>query len=68
MLLLITNRSDNRETNRSAMESTGVSTPPGILPMVEGIVRRRWRRSRTDAQDDVDALWIHVDPLDEVVS
>jgi len=47
-----------------AMESTGVYTLPGILPMVGGMVRRRWQRSRTNAKDDPDVLLIHFDPLD----
>jgi hypothetical protein len=49
----------------AARESPGVYTPPGILPMVGGIVCRRWHRRRTDAKDDANMLLIYVDPFDQ---
>jgi len=47
-----------------AMESSGVYTPPPMLPIGGGIVRRGWKRGRTDAKDDADLLLIDLNPFD----
>src|SRR5215831_8260365 len=48
-----------------AMESTGVYTPPPMLPIGGDILRRRRKRGRTDAKDDADLLSIHLNPFDQ---
>ena len=48
-----------------AMESTGVFTPPPMVPIGGGIVRRGRKRGRTEAEDDADLLSIHLNPFDQ---
>ena len=48
-----------------AMESTGVYTPPTILPSVGGILRRARRPGRADAEDHTDVPLIHLNPFDQ---
>jgi hypothetical protein len=47
-----------------AFEATGVYTPPPILPIGGGIVRRGRKRSRTDTKNDADLLLIDLNPFD----
>jgi hypothetical protein len=48
-----------------AMESTGVFTPPPMLPIVRAFLWRGRRPGRADAEDDTDLLLIHLDPFDQ---
>src|SRR5207248_1562868 len=47
-----------------AMESTGVYTPPTMLPMVGGVVRRGGSQGGTESKDDTDLLLINLNPFD----
>ena len=53
------------ECQMVAMESTGVYTPPPMLPIGGDILRRGWKGGRTDAKDHADLLSIHLDPFDQ---
>jgi len=48
-----------------ALESTGVFTPPTILPMVGGTVKREWNWHGTYTEGDTDLLLIDLDPFDQ---
>ena len=48
-----------------AMESTGIYTPPPILPIRGGSIKRGWKGHRTDAEDNTDVLLIHFNPFDQ---
>ena len=47
------------------MESTGVYTPPPMLPIGGGIRRARRQRDRADPKNDTNLLNIDFNPLDE---
>ena len=47
-----------------AMESTGVYTPPPVLPIGGGPVKRGRRRKWTDAKNHADLLLIDLHPFD----
>jgi hypothetical protein len=47
-----------------ALERSGVYTPPTILPIVGGGIRRGWKRHRTDTEDNTDLLLMHFYTLD----
>lgn len=48
-----------------AMESTGVYTPPPMLPIGGGPVKRGRRREWTDAKNHADLLLIDLHPFDQ---
>jgi hypothetical protein len=53
------------QVSHVAMESTGVFTPPTILPMVGGTVKREWNRHGTHTEDNTDLLLIDLHPFDQ---
>ena len=56
---------DSLHVVQIAMESTGVYTPPPILPIGGGKVKREWNGQWTHAEDDADLLLIDLNAFDQ---
>jgi len=53
------------QVEQVALESTGIYTPPPMLQIGGGPIKRRGRRDWTDAEDHADLLFIDLHPFDQ---
>jgi hypothetical protein len=56
---------DLQHVSHLALESTGIFTPPPMLPIGGGPVRRGRRRHRAHTENDADLLLIDLNPFDQ---